>query len=204
MKRSIIYLLVFIFIAMTTIVNGQINIRKNRSQPQDRTRIKQRIDRLAGRLSPEQEQQALEFLNQLDPPSVKQLQELESSNPEAYKRRILLIFREMKKLQAFEDEEPELYDRKRKMTQLEVKEKRLASEYKNTAEDEKPQILGELRSVLDELFDLRELDRRDQIAKMEQRLEKLRQTLQERAENKQQIIDHRINMLTQNRDELRW
>ncbi len=204
MKRSMIYLLIFIFIAMTTTVNGQINIRKNRPQPLDRNRLKQRVDRLADRLTAEQEQQALEFLNQLDPPSVTQLQELESSHPEAYKRRLLLIFREMKKLQALEDKEPELYDRKRKMTQLEVKEKRLASEYKNAAEDEKPQILNELRSILDELFDLRELDRRDQIAKMEQRLEELRQTLQERAENKQQIIDHRINMLTQDHGELRW
>ncbi len=204
MKRLMIFSLCFIFIFAATGLFGQVNLRQKKRTPEQKRWIKQAIDRRAEKLTDGQEQQALDFLRQLDAPAADHLQQLKSENPDAYQRRVLLIYREMNKLQAFEENEPELYDRKYRMKQLEVKEKRLAREYKEAPESEKPRIHSELRTVLDELFDLRELDRRDQISKMEQRLQQLRQTLQERAEKKDEIIEHRMEMLTHDLDELRW
>ncbi|HUE70941.1 MAG TPA: hypothetical protein VMP01_08625 [Pirellulaceae bacterium] len=71
-------------------------------------------------------------------------------------------------------------------------------------EEDKERIKTQLREKLTTIFDLQQKRRAGEVAKIEQRLAKLKATMSKRDAAKQEIVDRRLDMLTGGIDELGW
>ena len=76
--------------------------------------------------------------------------------------------------------------------------------YQNGKTDEKPQIKNKLRVKLEQLFDLKEEERRLEVEMLEKELKKLKASLEVRKKNKGEIINNRMNELMGMDEYLDW
>lgn len=79
----------------------------------------------------------------------------------------------------------------------------LAREYQAAGDDEKPEIKQRIRSQLEIVFDLQEEQRRRHVEEAEKRLHRLQTMLNQRAENRDEVIDRKVLELTDG-DPLKW
>lgn len=87
---------------------------------------------------------------------------------------------------------------------LEAETMGMSKAYRACGDDaEKERIRTDLRLKLTELFDLREAERRAQVARMEEDLGKIRGSLEQRERHRDEIIDRRLQELTDG-DVLKW
>jgi len=87
---------------------------------------------------------------------------------------------------------------------LETEARQLSRSYHESADETARQKMREdLRQRLEALFDLRETERAAQIQRIETDVAKLRKTLEDRKAHREEIIDRRLQELTDG-DALRW
>ncbi len=90
------------------------------------------------------------------------------------------------------------------IAQLEQKTMEMSRIYRETTdESQKLQIKKDLRNELNHLFELREIERRKEIARIEQTLTTLKTSLDQRQTNRNLIISRRLKELTEG-DDLKW
>lgn len=107
---------------------------------------------------------------------------------------------------------PDLYKQRSSITKknfnkeklLEIDVQLLALKYKNADTASKFKIKEDLTAMLSDLFDIREAKKREEIKRLENRLEKLNESLEAREINKDIIIERRIQELFGNSDYLEW
>jgi hypothetical protein len=80
----------------------------------------------------------------------------------------------------------------------------LALKCKNSDKESAQKYKNELSSKLSELFDLRESKKHDELVQLEKRIKDLKESLQERHDNKQEIMQRRIQELLGNPKNLNW
>jgi hypothetical protein len=100
-------------------------------------------------------------------------------------------------LRGLSERDRQLYLRLMREQQMEIECHQLAKRVRLSAdEDERRQLTGELRGMLEAVWELKEENRRDEIRQVEAALQEMRQRLTERERVRGQIIDQRLRALT--------
>lgn len=92
----------------------------------------------------------------------------------------------------------------REVAELERESRDLARDMRRAEGDERQELEAELRSKLDEIFEKKMEIRRQRVERLEERLEEERAGLSERADQKESLIDRRMQHLLGESDELEW
>jgi hypothetical protein len=156
-------------------------------------------------LTPEMEQEALEYLAKLNPRGPDELREIKAINPREYTVRVNRILREKYQLERLQKEDPARFERESKIRELERQSHELGESYRK-AQDEatRKSIRSNLNNLITQLFDLRELNRQEEMKRMETELARLKETLVQRQKNRAGIIERRIQQLTGEAGAMEW
>ena len=100
--------------------------------------------------------------------------------------------------------ETEVSELRNKISELELYSEVLGTKYQNANQTDKQKIADQLKSTLSQAFDLRESQRKEEIDKLEKKLSELKESIQVRKDNKQQIVDERFRALTGKGKYLKW
>ncbi|MBI1933637.1 MAG: hypothetical protein HYS24_13990 [Ignavibacteriales bacterium] len=100
--------------------------------------------------------------------------------------------------------EKDAREREKKIFELEVKTESLAAKYDAANKAEKEKIKSELKQQLSDLFNQKEEVRKQDVARLEQELKELKQSLQVRMQNKNEIINRRMQELLNEDEYLDW
>ena len=108
-------------------------------------------------------------------------------------------------LDGIQREDEDLYDRLLHEHEMERESIRLSNEIRSMGDDtERADRIDDLRQTLDEIFELKQANRRREIEQFENRLEELQARLEERERLREEIIDGRLRQLLQLRDDVNW
>lgn len=107
-------------------------------------------------------------------------------------------------LTSFEDSYKERSERIKKQIELEIDVEIFALKYKNADSANQQKIKSDLQAALNQLFDIRESQKQEEVKAMEKRLHELKESLQARKQNKNEIVQRRIQELLGDSKYLRW
>lgn len=206
MKRRPIDILVLI---LTLMLAGQIFAQARARNPQrEQVPRPPRAPELPQRevlyLTPEQEEEALEYVKEHYPERLEELEPLETRKPEKYKAGLSRAYRELTYLERLKENEPERYERVLQEKKLESQARQLAQAFEEADEAKKAEIKTEMKTVLARAFDLRQQNRQYEIQRLEAKLQELKENNQVRLDNKERIIEKRLEEMLGLKDELRW
>ncbi len=91
-----------------------------------------------------------------------------------------------------------------KQKELEVYVELLSLKYKNSDASVQSKLKSDLLAKLSELFEIREAQKEREVKKLEERLRDLKKSLQARKQNKNEIVQRRIQELLGDSKYLRW
>jgi hypothetical protein len=100
--------------------------------------------------------------------------------------------------------EKKRFEQSQKIDQIEMHTEVLGFLYQNVKSNEQQKIKTQLRGELEQLFDLKEEERRLEVEMLERELKKLKVSLEARKKNKVEIINNRMNELIGMNDYLDW
>ena len=100
--------------------------------------------------------------------------------------------------------EKQRFERQQSIDQTEMHTKALGLLYQNAKSDEQQKLKTQLRKELEQLFDLKEQERRLEVEMLERELKELKASLDARKNNKKEIINRRLNELIGKGDYLNW
>lgn len=104
-----------------------------------------------------------------------------------------------------EASEKERFQTDRKIEEMEVRTEALGIRYEHSSsENEKQKITTDLKSVLNQLFDMKEKSRSLEVEMLEKELKQLKESLKVRKQSKNEIINRRLNELIGKGDYLDW
>ena len=92
----------------------------------------------------------------------------------------------------------------KKQKELEINVELLALKYKNANASDQSKIKSDLSNTLSQLFEMREAQKQEEVKQLEERLQDLKESLQMRKQNKEEIVNRRIQELLGNSKYLRW
>ena len=154
---------------------------------------------------PELDKDIVKFLEQFDPERLKQLRHLKEVDPEAFLRMMKESQHEMMKLNELRERDPQRFEQIMKERQMENEIKELSLQCrKSQNNDEKEEIKKDIKTRLEKLFDLREAQRENEIKRMEQELNKLKEKMKTRKTNRDKIIERRQKELIGEEDDMGW
>lgn len=198
MKRndfSLVCILV-IFIAIGNTVYGQTRTTTQR------TRAVSNQDILF--LTPEQESEVIEYIEEVHPEQLKQLLALKDSRPMVYRRMLSKGYREMRLMKELKQRNPKRYMRVAEERTLDGNSRTLARKFRTAEGTEKERIREEVKKILDQIFDLRQENRVLEIERLEKKLEELKSNNLERLKNKDEILKRRLMALLGEDKGLEW
>lgn len=156
-------------------------------------------------MGPEAEQEALDFVQIVAPFRVEELKTLRAVNPPEFQRRITDVLLHKRKLDFVKRKDPEQYERLLREAKLDQESQGLAEEYRRAKNpEEKNRIKQELKTLLEQLFDVREQNKQGEIQHLEEELARLKSTMTERRKNKPQIVTARVEELLDEKGSLKW
>jgi LmbE family N-acetylglucosaminyl deacetylase len=108
-------------------------------------------------------------------------------------------------LEGIQREDRELYELLLREREMEQESIRLSQEIRVMSDSaDRVERTGELRETLDEIFELKQDNRRREIKQFESRLAELQERLVERERRREQIIDGRLRQLLDLQDDTNW
>jgi hypothetical protein len=148
--------------------------------------------------SANEERVFLDDLRNEDISYYKELMELRKKYPRIYKKVILGEIRKQRILADMRDTNPEIYKKLLKTSELEKKLNDLIRHYGETDGNErKAEIKNEVKNLLYELFDLREEKYNVELKELEDQIKVLKTKMARRKDNKDRIVNKRLeNMLS--------
>jgi len=109
---------------------------------------------------------------------------------------------EIAQLRRLKEQNPDAFRQAIEEKQLKFRSQELAAKVRAAADPKERQVLrGELRNVLDRLFDAETATRAAQIRQLESRLQALQKELQDRAAARREIVDKRLEDILKPRPE---
>lgn len=146
-------------------------------------------------------QEIMEIIKKNDPAFADRLLELEKKDPFKYHQVIKISFRllNISRKAGEENIEKDIV----RAVSLEYDVRELALQYDKATDSEKSKIKEEMKSKLNELFDIRLKAQEIRVKKVEQELIELKSNIQKRKANKLKIVEDRLNQLTKGKD-LSW
>ena len=100
--------------------------------------------------------------------------------------------------------EKKMFDKQQKIEQVEMHTEALGFLYQNSKSNEQQKIKTQLKNELEQLFDLKEEQRRLDVEMLEFQLQELKTSLDARKKNKNEIINRRLNELIGMDEYLDW
>lgn len=100
--------------------------------------------------------------------------------------------------------EKKMFDKQQKIEQVEIHTEALGFLYQNSKSSEQKKIKAQLRNELEQLFDLKEQQKRLDVEMLEFQLQELKTSLDARKKNKNEIINKRFNELIGISNYLDW
>ncbi len=147
----------------------------------------------------ETEAKVIDIVSKNDPQFASKLNELKKNFPHKYNHMIRVA---SNLLELSDDNELVEKDIVRGMA-LEFDTRELALKYVRSSNGEKEKIKSEIRSKLNELFDIRTKIQELRIKRLESRIKNLKLDVEKRKQNKSKIVEDRLNELCGDRS-LRW
>ncbi len=154
--------------------------------------------RFADRLSDEDFDEMLRFLDQHFPERAQELRWLRDENNPRFRVRAGRMFPRLRQLMMELRDDPESGRLAVENERLEMKVRGLAQEYAGTPESDEPrrtQLRRQMRAMLDEQFDVRQQRMQREIARLEQRLGSLRERIENQQQRRDVMIDTRLDNL---------
>jgi hypothetical protein len=144
----------------------------------------------------------LKFVGEHMPWMKADLEKMRESAPS----RVRLVCRhlrfEIAQLERLKEQDPDAFRRAIEEKQLKFRSQELAAKVRAAADPKERQAQrGELRGVLDRLFDAETATRAAQIRQLESRLQTLRKELQDRTASRREIVDKRLDAMLKVRPE---
>ncbi|MBN1542404.1 hypothetical protein JW992_09685 [candidate division KSB1 bacterium] len=155
-------------------------------------------------LTPEEIDDTLNYMQELDPQAAERLQTLRDENPATFRRQIGRVHQRMMRMQALKKRDPQRHARQVEIQQLESTARQLGRQIREAQPPQAAELKNELQEVLGTLFDLRENERQHEVEKLEQRLESLKERLAERQKNRDEIIQKRLEQMSTDAKTTRW
>ncbi|MCS7078101.1 MAG: hypothetical protein NZ455_15420 [Bacteroidia bacterium] len=107
--------------------------------------------------------------------------------------------------QDLKKQDPETFERLSQEAALEKKSQEIAIAYNSTPDkQQKEELENELRTILDELFEIKTKNTEREILRLQGSVEELRKKLTDRRKNKEAIIQKRISILIHKEIEAEW
>jgi hypothetical protein len=103
-----------------------------------------------------------------------------------------------------EEFEKKRFETERLVQQLEVQTEALGIQYEHAKENQKSALVSRLKTKLGELFEMKEKARAFNVEMLERELAQLKESLSIRKQNKNEIINRRLNELIGKGDYLDW
>jgi hypothetical protein len=161
--------------------------------------------RLTRHISEETANEILEFYGKIEPESVKEIKKIKTENPKIYQDRLRHMEKEMRYMSRLQEEDPKRFEQALVLRKLEGVCNKLARQFRESTDDsEKSDIEKELRDKLVDLFEMKEQEKELEIERIMDRVDKMRQEIEERKANKDKIIELRLNELTGKEHLSRW
>lgn len=133
----------------------------------------------------------IKFLEHFDPERLTHLGHLKQADPETFSRVMKESRNEMMKIKELKERDPQRLEQIMRERQMEKETKELSLQYrKSQNNDEKEKIKKEIKTRTEKLFDSREAQRENEIKRMEQELNKLKEKMKNRKANRNKIIEH--------------
>jgi len=156
-------------------------------------------------LTPELEKEALDYLAQTNPPEAQDLPRFKMIDHRRYTMRLKAVLDEKTRLEFFQKDDPARYEREMKIRDLERQSRELSESYRRSSDEAARRTLRtNLSTMIAQLFDWREMNRQDEVKRMEADLKRLKETLEQRQKNRAGIIERRIQQLTGEAGAMEW
>ncbi len=156
-------------------------------------------------LTPEQEAETIAYVEKVQPDRVEQLKRMKTRNSGNYAKFLSRAFREMRYLEDLKESDPERYEKVSAERNLDRQVRDLARQYKReTDSSEKSRLEGEILTLLQQQFDFRQIHRNEEIDRLEKRLAELKANNQDRVDNKDEIIQRRVEQLLGDNRAFEW
>ncbi|MCG3154250.1 MAG: hypothetical protein DKINENOH_00844 [bacterium] len=179
--------------------------RGDKSKPQERRPPTRDIEDLKRELGEEWEKTILEKVKAEEPEEIEPLRQEKLKNPARYEEQLAKLWNDLGRLERLKQENPARYNNLKKQLQLERDCRKLAQQHRKSNDaTQRAQMRADLKSCLTELFTLREAERAEKVAELEQELAELREMLAFRAKNKDTIIEKRLKEMIGEGEKLEW
>ena len=188
-------LMLFILTASTVTVIGQ-----NRISVPNAPRISADVPGIL-QMTEEEEK---EYLKSLNPNLRADLEEIKKLDKERYYDLLRDAHFTRFDFPFMDKSEKERMEVDRKITEYNISTELLALKYQSAKDSDKSKIKSDLIKKLGELFELKEQQRKIEVAQLQKELEELKKSLQVRKNNKDAIVMKRFNELTGMGDYLDW
>ncbi|MCH9028582.1 MAG: hypothetical protein IH819_02980 [Bacteroidetes bacterium] len=154
------------------------------------------------------EQDEKEMLERLPPNLKNELLKVKELDPNKYKALLFEIsynrYDVYNLMGYMESYERERYETEKQVRELELFTVTLGIRYGHANDNEKPKIINDLKSQLNQLFDMKEKARSLEVELLSKELAQLKESLKVRKSNKGEIINRRLNELIGKGDYLDW
>ncbi len=95
-------------------------------------------------------------------------------------------------------------ERSKKILELDIQTDALGAQYQKASDAEKAKLKDDLKKKLYELFELKESDRKEEYERLREKLDKLKETLNERQKFKDEIVKRKMEELIGESKHIRW
>ncbi len=159
-------------------------------------------------LTEEEVEQVLAILQELHPEMAERLTEARKYSPERVQRLLKMMGPRINELRRLKEHDPEMFELKKQDIVLGRETRELAAELREARQrgDEKAvqQSTARMRELVRKHFDVRQQMKVHELEAIERRLEMLREQLKERAAQREQVIESRVEELTGQTDTPPW
>jgi hypothetical protein len=156
-------------------------------------------------LTPEQEDEVMAYLRENYADRLDELNELKKKRDILYKRKMSQAYREMRFMKDLKERDEERYKRVADEKKLEKQIRLMVESYlKSSNPLKKEELRTGIRKLLNKIFDYRQMNRQEEIAKLEMKLNELKEINEQRIANKDAIVENRLIDLLGQKPELEW
>jgi hypothetical protein len=196
--------LILIFTLSTVLFAQEKQFKQQQQELQrlyEELRIKQNLEKVReSEINP-----LMEFYKESAPELLKELQYLKENDLPRYNTELKYLYQDMLMLERIKDTQPDRFKESLEMRRLDGRSRRLSRLYlESKSDDEKEDLVQDLRHTLGQLFELREKERVREMQRISEKLEKLKVETKLRRENKEQIVENRIKELTGQKSVFEW
>ena len=156
-------------------------------------------------LTPEQEKEAMGYLRENYQDRLDELRELKKNRELLYMKKMSQAYREMRFMKDLKDQDENRYKRVADEKKLEKQVRMLVEDYWQTGDTlKKDELRRAIWKHLNKIFDYRQMNRQEEIQKLENKLKELKELNEQRLANKDEIVEAKLNDMLGGKPEMEW